>query len=174
MKRVVRGMILSGLLLILVPGCRTAGPPGGALPNADKYTINVLVQPGATSGLGAADLKLREQVRSSLEKELVSVLSRRGGFKSFAIKAVSQFSATADQYLLLVTITGCSAGSKSAKIAVGAGQGDAALDVHYELSGNSPGALMSANDSVSAARDSSSCVRKVSEDLMAAVTSKLR
>jgi hypothetical protein len=174
MKRLGWPVLLTCLTWVLTPGCRTAGPPGGVLPNADKYTIHILVERGAVNGLSDSEFKQREQVRTSLEKELASVLSRRGGFKTQAIKAVNQFPATVNQYLLQVTVTRYNAGSRSARITVGAGEGDTGLDVHYELSGNGPGTLMSANDTVSGARDGSACVRKVSEDLMAAVTNKLR
>lgn len=165
-----------GLLLAAgsYSGCRTPHVPGGVLPDAGQYTIHVLVEPGGPAGVPAAEMKQREQVCAYMEKDLVNVLNKRGGYQAQAIRSRSQFTGMLNQYLLAVKIARYDPGSKAARVVVGYGAGSTSLDIHYEFYGGAPSPLIAANDGVGSGRDWNFCVRKLNENMLAAVTAKLR
>ena len=181
MKSFCCAVLPAVLLLAAVSGCRTGGPAGSPtappskLPDAGKYTIYVMTSTGSIQGLDAQEYKQREQVREYMEKEMISLLSKRGGFKAQAVRRQSEFRGALNEYLLSIQIVRYDAGNKATRMLSGYGDaGAASLDIRYEIYGSSPTAILSTPDGVGSGRDWNYCVRKLNENMLKAITAKIR
>jgi len=171
--------------MVLGVGCRSSGfrdpldasgarDDGGKLADAGKYVIYVVAEGGATESLSSVDAKQREQVRAQLGKEMVSLLTRRGGYKAQTIRSRDSYNGVLGEYLLVVSIARYAPGSKAARMMGGQGSSDTVLDVRYEFYGGSTTPLLTATENASSGWDWSSCVRKIGENILSAVSNKLR
>ena len=135
--------------------------------------IYVLTDRNITSDLSARDTKARNDLADWWERDLVNVLSKRGGFDAKLITDRKEFKNADGSYLLTAKILKYRAGSKAARMMVGYGAGACSMDIHYEFVGKGNKTLLAKDDGVGSGRDWRNVTRKLNENMLAAISATL-
>jgi hypothetical protein len=159
--------------LFLLSGC-VSHQRVAPLRDAGRHTIYVLTETGLDSTAEAREARQRKQVRDWMERDLVRLLRKRGGYQAESVASRESFTPAPDRYLLHVRITQYKAGSKAARALVGYGAGAVSLDTAYELYGAEAEPLLKGRQGVGSSRDWYQCVRKVNQLTLDDVTRALR
>lgn len=136
--------------------------------------LYVLPDRNITADMSANDIATRNSLADWWEKDLINVLTRRGGFEAKLIKDRKEFVPGSGAHLLTVKILMYNPGSKAARMLVGFGAGACSMDIHCELFGNDEKALLAKDDGVGSGRDWRNVARKLNENTLKAVTDTLK
>jgi hypothetical protein len=141
---------------------------------ASSYTISVLSdRTSGTEGLTEKQIQQRNQVFDWMERDMVSLLTRRGGYDAAVITSRDAFQPGPGKYLLVTRIVRYNPGAKAARMIVGFGAGAASLDTHFELFGEGKEPLISRDHGVGSGREWVNCCRKLNEQMLTAVKAAL-
>lgn len=163
MKRhgsVVAAIAALGFALIAAAG--TVGAKG--------ESIFVVIDRGIESSFTDAQVKNRHQVGDFMDGDLTRLL-KKAGYDARTIKDESAFKGSG--YLLVVKIKSYNPGSKAARMFVGYGAGATSMNIRYDLKDGSGKAVQGDDLGVGSSRDWRNVVRKLGEQVTAAVKSKL-
>lgn len=129
--------------------------------------IAILMDPGSTD-------RSTRQIGERMERDLKNVLDKRGNYSSRIISSRDDFKQDSGEYLLNVRIVRYNPGSKAARMIVGFGAGSCSLDIHYEFIGSKGNTLISKDDGVGSSLDWQRLARKLNENILESVQTRLK
>lgn len=114
-----------------------------------------------------------DQVFAWMERDMVNLLVKRGGYKAEVIQSRDAYKPAPGSYLLVTRIVRYNPGVKAARMIVSFGAGAASLDTHYELYGEGKEPLLAKDHGVGSGREWMNCCRKLNEQMLAAINGTL-
>lgn len=163
------GLAFAALLLAACGG----GQRAPTLPNGQRLAIMVILDRTLPPDAPPDKVQQLQQVSDQFEADLVDVL-RANGYEAAAV-AAADLSNEPGRYILKTQILNYDGGSKAARMFVGFGAGAARLDAAFELLGPGGASYIKGTPGVSTSKsDWRRVVRKVNEDIAAAVNVRLR
>ena len=164
-------LVVSMFLATACAGTRVGQAP--KRPDGSPIAMLVHIDDGLTSD-DPARVNQRKEVASYLENDLLKVLARTG----YTATRSEDPSAAAGpgRHLLRVKIVRYDAGSKAARILVGAGAGAASIETHFELIGDQGTPLVTGDPEASSGfgGDWNDAVRTANEQTVKAINDGLR
>lgn len=121
--------------------------------------VAILLEPGASD-------RSTKQMADRMERDLKSVLDKRGHYSSRIIRSRDEFKTAKDEYLLAVKISRYNPGSKAARMIVGFGAGSASLDIHYDYINPEGETVLSKDDGCGTSLDWQRLARKLNEGIL--------
>lgn len=169
MKSIGRATLATAVLTLSIAAAQAADAT-----NPGQPTVYVLSdRTTGTEGLTEKQIQQRNQVFDWMERDMVNLLVRRGGYGAAVLAKREAFEPGPGKYLLVTRIVRYNPGAKAARIIVGFGAGAASLDTHFDLYGQDKEPLLSKDHGVGSSREWVNCVRKLNEQMLAAVKARL-
>jgi hypothetical protein len=162
-------VVLLLLALGAATGCGSVQAPLG--PDGKPLVIELLVDPGLEGHDDIGQGQLTE-LGGYLTRDITERLAD-AGYEVAQLSSAEASTTGPGRYLLAIDIIDYNPGSKAARVLVGFGAGSASLDLHYELSGESPPPLISKDHGRASSKDWDDIVRRLDEDIVVHVTDVL-